>query len=156
MWPVSLVSSSSTVHTDTSHTASSCLVFSISLPSLSPCIRVQMLICEPSVTILLHSNQVGNDVSRYLFCSKAEQWILTPRKMFATSINYQAVEECLAMLNQCICCGCAESVNSLQWLCSIWENTRQPFVPHFFRTVQIETNIWSWKLFKHIILVTPL
>lgn len=114
MWPVSLVSCSSTMHTDTSHATSSCLVFSISLPSLLPCIGVQMLICEPSVTILLHSNQNENDAGRYLFCSKAEQWILTPRKMFATSINYQAAEECLAMLNQCICCGCAVSVSGLQ------------------------------------------
>lgn len=38
------------------------------------------LICELSVTILLHSNQNENDASRYSFCSEAEPWILTPRK----------------------------------------------------------------------------
>lgn len=68
------------MHTNTSHTTSSCLVFSVSLPSLLPCIKVQTLICELSVTILLHSNQNENDASRFSFYSEAEPWILTPRK----------------------------------------------------------------------------
>lgn len=112
-WDLFLLSFPPAPCTPTQATSPPRLVFSISLPSLLPCIKVQTLICEPSVTILLHNNQNENDASWYLFCSEAEPWILTPRKMFGTSINYQAVKECLAMLNKCICCGCVVSVGSL-------------------------------------------